>query len=144
MTSGAVARALVDRMQPATIISALAYECRKTLQMLEALAEIRAPDLAGGQPDPLTSVILRRRRNAAVLRSLLRAAGAERTLPPILRPTTVDLSAVMVGEARLLALQDRQLAHPDLPADLRTLIAEQREDVLQATLILQRLRGRSA
>ncbi|MGQ0567359.1 MAG: hypothetical protein ACT4OK_20165 [Gemmobacter sp.] len=128
-------------MQPTTIISALAHECRKSLLMLDALADARAQASPGALPGPLTGVILRRRRSAAVFRGLLRAAGIDRTLPPLPAPKSVDVDAVIAAEARFQALLERQLARPDLPDTLRTLIAEQREDVIQSTLILSRLRS---
>lgn len=126
------------------MIMALAHECRKSLQLLEALVAIRAADPARSQSDPLNGVVLRRRRSAAVLRSLLRLAGAERKLPPLIRPNAVDAYVVIAAEARLLAYLERQLARPELPQDLRNLISEQREDVLQATLILSRIRDSNA
>lgn len=131
-------------MQSTTIITALADECRKSLHLLEALGAIRAADPARSPSDPLNGVVLRRRRSAAVLRSLLRSARAEQTMTPPLRPREVDAATVIDAEARLLTYLERQLARPDLPHDLHSLITEQREEVLQATLILSRLRDRDA
>ncbi len=124
-----------------TILTALAHVCRKSLLLLEALSDVR--DGGPGQSNPVKGILLRRRRNVAVLRSLLRAEGSERTYPPILRTASVDADMVIVAEATLLGSLERQLAHSDMPDDLRTLFADYREDVMQSMLILQRLRDRN-
>ena len=130
-------------MQRTTIITAIAHESRKSLQFLEALSDARAADATRSQADPLNGVILRRRRNLAVLRTLSRAEGGERTQPPAWSPAQVDADMVIAAEARLLAHLERQLARPDLPDDLRALLTDHREDVLQAVLILPRIRDRN-
>ena len=123
-----------------TILTALAHVCRKSLLLLEALSEARAVALI--QNDPAKGVLLRRRRNVAILRPMLRAEGAERTLPPAMPVASVDIGKVIAAEADLLAYLERQIARSDVPDDLRSLITAYREDVLQAVLILQRLRDR--
>jgi hypothetical protein len=133
---------MVLPMLQITILTALAYETRKSLQLLETLAESRAANFSGTQTDPLNAVILRRRRHAAVLRSMMRAAGAERTQPPIMRPASIDLDTLIAAEARHLAFLERQQSRQELPEEMRNLIAEHREDVHQAALILSRLRDR--
>ena len=125
-----------------TILTALAHICRKSLLLLEALSEARATGLV--QNDPVKGVLLRRRRNVAILRTLLRAEGGERTYPPFPPIASVDAAMVIAAEADLLAHLERQLARADLPDDLRSLVIAYREDVLQAMLILQRLRDRAA
>ena len=135
---------MVCLLQRTTIIMELAHESRKSLQLLEAFGQERTSDPARCQADPLHGVILRGRRNAAVLRGLLRAEGGERTHPPSARPATVDANAVIAAEAQLLAFLDRQLLRPDLPGDLRLLFSDHREDVHQATLILSHIRDRHA
>ena len=128
-------------MQRMAIITALAHEARKSLLLLEAVADCLGHDPTSGASDPLNGVILRRRRSAARLRSLLRAEGADRTLPPMGLPVVLDAGMVMAAEAKLLAYLERWLLRVDLPDDLRHLITEQREDVHQATLILSRIRA---
>ena len=124
-----------------TILTALAHVCRKSLLLLEAFGAARAAALV--QNDPVKGVLLRRRRNVAILRTLLRADGGERTFPPLPPPAAVDADMVIATEAALLGHLERQLTRVDLPGDLRTLITAYREDVLQSMLILQRQRDRS-
>ena len=132
---------MVDMTRRLTILTALAHVCRKSLLLLEALGEARATRPV--QNDPVKGVLLRRRRNVAMLRTLLRAEGGERTYPPVPPVASVDADMVIAAEADLLAYLERQLARADLPDDLRSLITVYREDVLQAILILQRLRDRT-
>ena len=132
---------MLDMTKRLTILTALAHVCRKSLLLLEAFGAARATGLV--QNDPVKGVLLRRRRNVAMLRTLLRAEGGERTYPPFPIPASVDADMVIAAEVDLLAYLERQLARADLPDDLHSLTSAYREDVLQAMLILQRLRDRT-